>query len=237
MAVPEPSSAAMPATLRWIAAAICALMLTSCAGAPADPAPVDGFVFGHQPLWPFADQQEAERSAADWHADPGATALAFTRDFLGFNEIDQIAGVTEEDGQAWVDVGYRLPDERVATAATVHLARFGPAADAPWEVVGTRAEVLTLQMPPYGSLVRDAVEAGGRITGIDESLHLQIRQSGQDHALGDYCCLPAGGQDQPWSAQVTMTHAPRPGTITVVVSTGGHVAEVERFAVTGLRVQ
>ncbi len=227
----------MSPIIRWIAGAICALTLTSCAGAPVGPAPADEFAFGHQPLWPFASEQEAHRSSADWHADPGATALAFTRDFLGFNEIDQAIEVTEDDDEAWVDVGYRLPDDRVATAATVHLARFGSAADAPWEVVGTRDAVLTLETPPYGSLVRDAVQAGGRITGIDESLHLQIRQSGQDRALGDYCCLPAGGQDQPWSAQVTMTHAPRPGTITVVVSTGGHVAEVERFAVTGLRVQ
>ncbi len=229
-------AAMTPAARRTaVLAALCGLLLISCS--PANPAPVDGFVFGYQPLWPFADQQEADQSTADWHADPGATALAFTRDFLDFNEIDRIAGATEDDDEAWVDVGYRLPDDRVSTAATIHLARFGPAADAPWEVVGTRDEVLTLQAPPYGSLVRDTVEAGGRITGIDESLHLQIRQSGQDRALGDYCCLPAGGQDQPWSAQVSMTRAPRPGTVTVVVSTGGHIAEVERFAVTGLRVQ
>lgn len=63
-----------------------------------------------------------------------------------------------------------------------------------------------------------------------------MRQVGRDGPLGEYCCLPAGGDNQPWSAQVTLTEPVQPGTLTVVVSTGGHVAEVERFAVTGLRV-
>lgn len=200
------------------------------------PAP-DGFTY--QPLWPFASQDEADRwlldgSAAPWHADPKTTALRFAEDYLGFAEIDRTTAVTEHEDEAWVGVGYASPDGESATAATIHLARFGTAANAPWEVVGSIDEVLTLSTPQYGSTVGTAIEAGGTITGVDESLHLQVRQSTQENALGDYCCVPAGGESRPWSAKFS-TLPPQPGALTLVVWAGGHVANVEKFAVTGLR--
>jgi hypothetical protein len=80
------------------------------------------------------------------------------------------------------------------------------------------------------------IEAGGTITGVDESLHLRVRQSTQENVLGDYCCVPAGGESRPWSATFS-TSPPQPGALTLVVWTGGHVAKVEEFAVTGLRAQ
>jgi len=49
------------------------------------------------------------------------------------------------------------------------------------------------------------------------------------------CCQPAGGQAAPWSLIVPFYAAPGQ-VITIVVHTGGHVATVERFAVTGVRV-
>jgi len=73
---------------------------------------------------------------------------------------------------------------------------------------------------------------GGVISGVDESLHVQVRQPAG--LLGEYCCLPAGGQGSPWSVSVPVTSS-QPGAVTVVVSTGGHYANIERFAITGLR--
>jgi hypothetical protein len=46
--------------------------------------------------------------------------------------------------------------------------------------------------------------------------------------------VPAGGQAQRWTATVAFTSAAQ-GALTLVVSTGGHTAEVQRFAITGLR--
>ena len=168
-------------------------------------------------------------------ADAEATALRFTRDFLGYQELDRVVSAEFAGGEAWVDVGALLPDGKPRTAATVHLARFGSAPDAPWEVVGTRDTILTLDRPAYGSVTGPTIEAGGVITGVDESLHLQVLQSSQPAPLGESCCVPAGGQQQPWSSRVSFTGA-QPGTVVLAVSTGGHVAEVEAFAVTGLRV-
>ncbi|MBU9762672.1 hypothetical protein FR943_02235 [Mycobacterium sp. TNTM28] len=233
---------------RRAAAAVTAVMLTGCgstAAVPVSSPPPASEAFAFQPLWPFAAQHEADDWLNDgapaghspWHADAKATALFFTQNYLGFAEIDQATTVDEQAREAWIGVGYSIPEVNSATAATIHLARFGPRPEAPWEVVGTRDAVLTLDAPPYGSTVGPVIDAGGTITGVDESLHLQVRQLTQPEVLGEDCCLPAGGQARPWSARVTMTTPPQPGALTLVVSTGGHVANVERFAVTGLRAQ
>jgi len=200
--------------------------------------------FTYQPLWPFASQDGADRwlrdgavaGAAPWHSDPDTTALLFAQDHLGFAEIDRTTTVTEHVDEAWVGVGYALPNGKSTTAATIHLARFGTAPNAPWEVVGSRDDALTLSTPLYGSAAGTVIKAGGTITGVDESLHLQVRQSTQENVLGDYCCVPAGGESRPWSATFS-TSPPQPGALTLVVWTGGHVANVEKFAVTGLRAQ
>jgi len=69
---------------------------------------------------------------------------------------------------------------------------------------------------------------------VDESLHLWVRGLSSSHPLGEACCIAAGGQQQPWTAVVRF----RRGTdrvLTVIVTTGGHVAAVERFAITAVR--
>lgn len=236
---------------RVLTALILGTTLTAVAGlspppALADPADTtaapraDGFTY--QPLWPFASQDDADRWLRDgaaagdspWHADAATTARLFTQNYLGFSEIDQTTTVTEHVNEAWVGVGYALPSGEPTTAATIHLARFGTDPDAPWEVVGSLDDTLTLSTPPYASTVGTVIEAGGTITGVDENLHLRLRQSTEENALADYCCVPAGGQSQPWSATFN-TSPPQPGALTLVVWTGGHTAPVETFAITGLR--
>jgi hypothetical protein len=53
--------------------------------------------------------------------------------------------------------------------------------------------------------------------------------------VGRSAPIPAGGNGTPWSVPVSFT-APAGTVLTISVSTGGHVAAVERFAVTGVRV-
>jgi hypothetical protein len=235
--------------LRTMAAAgAAALMLIG--GGPAVPAaavptpvptpsPVP-YSFPYQPLWPFPGQPAADDWLQErrplgeslWHADPAATALKFTREFLGFTDLDRTTMVNVQPREAWVGVGQADPRGQPMTVATLHLARLGPAADAPWSVVGTEDTELTLDTPAYGSPVQPVLDVGGIVSGVDESLHVQARQiSG---LLGEFCCLPAGGQRSPWSVSVPMSPA-QPGAVTAVVSTGGHYAAIERFAITGLR--
>jgi N-acetylneuraminic acid mutarotase len=197
--------------------------------------------FGYQPLWPFAGAadasawQQAYRAGGHqpWHLDARLTALSFASGFLGYMTIDRVAAQTYSGGQTWVTVGYADPNGGTAPAAVVHLVRIGVGADAPWEVVGTRDTTLTLTRPDYGATVASPVTVGGQITGVDESLRVQVRALGTP-VLGQVTGIPAGGQGSPWSAQVPFTA--RAGTVlTIAVSTGGHSAAVERFAITGVR--
>ncbi|WP_223167727.1 hypothetical protein [Nonomuraea sp. SYSU D8015] len=213
------------------------------AASPPEPGAEDHLVAGrYQPLWPFSTQEEAaawqrahrEDGREAWRLDPGRTALAFTRDFLGFTEIDQAVKTVRDGRHARVHVGLRAEEgPRPLVAAVVHLVRYGSGADAPWEVVGTDDTSFSLTVPEYGAAVRSPLTVGGRITGVDESIRIQVRHPDAGAVLGERCCQSAGGENAPWSARVSFTGAPG-GTLTIVASTGGHVATVERFAVTGV---
>ncbi|NMH95539.1 hypothetical protein HF519_29160 [Pseudonocardia bannensis] len=195
-----------------------------------------------QPLWPFADAAAAREWQASyrsggqqpWHLDPGVTALSFVQGYLGFTGLDQVTSSYEGSGRALVGVGAALPDGRILTAAIVRLVRLGIGDDAPWEVVGTRDTTLSVDTPAYGSTARSPLPVGGTISGVDESLRVQVRRVGAEAPAGTACCVPAGGQNTRWSTTVPFTSPPGP-VLTVVVATGGHVADVERFAVTGVR--
>ncbi|MEV0287639.1 MULTISPECIES: hypothetical protein [unclassified Kribbella] len=199
--------------------------------------------FRYQPLWPFASVAEAgewqqdyrEGGRQPWHLDADQTALSFTTGFLGFTEIDQVVDRSIEGDEAWISVGYDSGEGQGSVAAVLHLARIGQGEDAPWEVVGSRDSTLTLERPRYAARVSSPITVRGRITGVDESIRVEVRQTGSDGPLGSSCCVPGGGQRQPWSTRVSFRGAAG-GAVTVVASTGGHVQDVERFAVTGVRV-
>ncbi len=196
--------------------------------------------FPYQPLWPFADTAQAAAwqdgyragGHSPWHLDAEATALAFTTGYLGFTGIDRVLATDIDGDEAHVTVGYPVPEAAPAPAAVLHLVKIGTGEDAPWEVVGSRDTTLTLTEPPYGTAVSSPVTVGGRITGVDESIRVQVRAGGP--LLGESCCLAAGGENTPWTTTVSYRGATG-AAMTVVASTGGHVTDVERFAITGVR--
>jgi hypothetical protein len=194
--------------------------------------------FAYVPLWPFASvadaekwQQEAAAGGQPWRLDAGEVALAFSRQYLGFAGIDRVVRKTVTAGDAHVTVGYAA-EGTTGTAAVIHLVRIGSGAGLPWEVVGTDdTATFSLTQPRYGSTVAGTITVGGHIAGVDESIRVTARQlSG---VVGSYCCLPAGAS-APWSVRLHLTLT-QPGPVTIVASTGGHLAAVERFTVTGAR--
>lgn len=197
------------------------------------------FALGYQPLWPFGSYQQASewlsthqaQGSQPWHLDAGQTALSFTRSYLGFSELDTVTS-SRLDGQgAHIGVGYRNPSGALATAAVLHLVRFGPSDNSPWEVVGSDDTTFSLSIPAYGSQVSSPVTAGGRITGVDESIRLTVRSLPGGVVGAADQPIPAGGQDQPWHGTVSFTAT---GVLTIVASTGGHLQAVERFAIQGV---
>jgi hypothetical protein len=212
---------------------------TSVTPTPSQPAVVP---FGYQPLWPFANLAEVEtwqnayRSGGHqpWHLDAEATARAFTTGYLKFAGINVVVSQSIQGTEALVAVGYPIESHAPGTAAVLHLAKFGSGADAPWEVVGTKDTTLTLTQPRYGATVRSPVTVGGRITGVDESIRVQVRQPSAEQPIGQTGGLPAGGENTSWSTTVTYQGATAPA-LTIVAFTGGHYTDVERFAITGIR--
>ena len=194
--------------------------------------------FPYQPMYPFANLAEVatwqQHAASDadqaWHLDAKATALSFAR-FLGYTELDQ-AGATTGNGQdAHVEIGGNNSDGRFSAAAIVHLVRYGRGDHVPWEVVGTDDTDFSITTPGYGAAVTSPMPAGGRITGVDESISITVRGLHAQEALGGSCCVPAGGEGTPWSTTVSFA-PPVEGVIVVSAATGGHVRSVERFTVT-----
>ncbi len=191
-------------------------------------------------LWPFADPA----GVADWqraYRQGGQSAVAPRRrdDSARLRRLPRLRrhrpgrAVHSGRSDAYVAIGFALPDGSLHTAADVHLVRLGTGVDAPWEVVGTRDTTLTLDRPGYGSTVASPMTVGGRITGVDEQVVVTLHaQSGDLQATP--AAVPAGGVRTPWSVPVRFSSGPG-HTVTVAAATGGHIAAVERFAVTGVR--
>jgi len=197
------------------------------------------------PLFPFSSSQEVrtwQQSYASgghqpWHLDAGQSALAFTA-WLGFSGIDKVIGMRTDGTGAHVSVGFYVggPNNENATSAIVHLVHWGTGSDAPWEVVGTDDTTFSLSRPAYGATVTSPVTVGGLISGVDENIKVQVHTSSSSAAVGTFCCLPAGNVNTPWSAPVSFT-ASSGAVLTIAAQTGGHVAAVERFTVTGVHVR
>ena len=131
-------------------------------------------------------------------------------------------------------VGYETGPGQLSTAAVVHLVRFGPSPDAPWEVVGTTDDALTLDTPRYGSDLPSSIVVGGTMTGVDESIQVAVRQISTPDPLGTYCCVPSGGERAWWETPPVPLGGATDPAVTVVAWSGGHVQDVEVFAITGL---
>lgn len=208
---------------------------TSTAQAVADP------LDGRPALWPFSTLAEAQQWQAQgeghspWHLDAEATAIFFTTNYLGFKGVDQVIDSQVTATEAKVTVGYRLEMSEPAPSAVLRLVRFGDGPTAPWEVVGTIDTSLTLTTPAPNTEITSPVEVGGRITGVDETLDIQVRDPDRPAPIGESCCTPAGGENTPWTVSVPVRGVSK-STLTIAVATGGHAADVERFAVTGVRM-
>jgi hypothetical protein len=199
---------------------------------------------GYLPLYPFATQADALAWQASfrsgghqpWHLSARQTALSFTQGYLGFTKMTVITGQTAGRDEARVGVGFAITPGRPSTAAVIHMIRYGTGQLAPWEVVGTDDTGFTLSSPAYGSTVTSPLTVGGRISGIEDSIRVQVRELSAPGPLVDSCCHGAlSGISKPWHTAV-LVPASSPGVLTVVASHDSGVSAVAQFAVTGLRL-
>lgn len=200
--------------------------------------------FRFQPVWPFASVADAvawqaqarTNGSQSWRLDPAEVAVAFASQHLAYAEVNRVTSREVTSEEAWIGVAASPPEGRAVSAAVLHLARIGQGAlnERPWEVVGSRDTLLTLTAPRYGATVGTTLVAGGRITGVDESLVVQVRD--RDGALlARSRSISVGGQRTPWQVPLVLP-ATTAGVVTIAVSTGGHLTEVEKFAITAVVV-
>jgi hypothetical protein len=199
---------------------------------------------GRLPLWPFQTCEQvrawqAYRQALDidpqHRLDPAVTALEFTRGALGFTGVDRITSRAVSGDQQFVGVGLLGEAGAELTVAVLRLMRLGDGgAQDPWVVTGTE-EVSAFSRPGYGAVVTAPLRVGGVINGVDEALRVVVTGPG-GATLGTAGPIGIGGADQEWSAVIDLAPAPPGALLTVAVSTGGHLGDVEWFAVTGVRL-
>ena len=135
-------SAHNPSTSPSSATAATESASTSSPGSSTPSTPSNQYLYsGYVPLWPFTGLSDAaawessyQASKVDpWHLDPDATALSFTRDYLGFTDINRIVSRSVRSDGEHLGVGYLNPNAVAATAATLHLIRLGTDSNAPWQ--------------------------------------------------------------------------------------------------------
>jgi hypothetical protein len=138
-------SASQPASPRTSASATPPASTPAATSAPSLVPTGAATPFTYQPLFPFgslADAQAWQASYASgghqpWHLSADQTAVAFSQGYLGFSEINKVAGHSISGGDAHVTVGLTLPNGHISSAAVVHLVKFGTGRYAPWEVPTT----------------------------------------------------------------------------------------------------
>ncbi|MFI6600255.1 hypothetical protein ACIBHX_28760 [Nonomuraea sp. NPDC050536] len=193
----------------------------------------------NQPLWPFSDPQQVrnwQRSYrtgghSPWHVDAAFTAVAFTQGYLGFTELDQAIKTDIHGGDAFVQVGFSPQEgEKPQVAATVHLIKYGSGPDTPWEVVGAESSDITIKAPEYGTAAESPVMVAGTVNRTAGNVQILFYQPGHEKPIAESRAIPVAGS---WQTTVPFT-AQTDQVITVVAATGGHVADVERFAVTAI---
>lgn len=196
---------------------------------------------GSVSLWPFvslAQEQVWERannarsSFEPWHTSAALTASKFTTVHLGFREMIYVTNVRVTGATATVGVAWKYPGgTQVSTAAVLSLIKLGRG----WTVVGSKDTYLTLTLPVYGARISSPVVVGGRIWGVDESLNVKIVSSTAVRGRSPLPGTAAGGQGSQYFIRVSYSNPVSGTALAIVVSTGGHVTGVERFAITAVR--
>ncbi|MGI8697658.1 MAG: Gmad2 immunoglobulin-like domain-containing protein [Mycobacteriales bacterium] len=175
-------------------------------------------------IWPFtslADAQAWQRSGTgSWHRDAAQTALRFMG-FLQAAEVDRVLADQPETTSIGtgrkVTLGRKLADGTVAAVTVVHLVRLGSGSSAPYAVTVAGAYRLAITAPEIAAPVRSPLAVEGTITGVDESVRVELRTLGRAAPIS----APAaamGGTGTPWQTSVSFP-APPSGTATLVART------------------
>ena len=154
------------------------------------------------PVWPFSTDAQAadwiaDRGTRAWAADPVEVAQHLFDDFLQLPGTQAVGTAGRRGGavSVVVKVGARA-------VTTVRLEQVGRAADGPWSVTGASSEDVGVTSPAAGAAVESPLRVTGRVTGYDQSVHVQLRTASGARIAEDYAMA---GAEQPWSQPLRWT--------------------------------
>jgi hypothetical protein len=180
------------------------------------------------PVWPFT----SDAQAADWVAAPGDRTWAADPVQVAQHLLDDVlalpgTAVGTAGGGDVVRVVVRAGGRPVST---VQLEQVGRGPNGPWAVTGASAEDVGITTPDAGGSVESPLTVTGRVTGVDESVHVQLLAGSTQLADGH---APAGAE-QPWS-QLLRWSSTTWSTGAVVASTYDGKGDLHALALTPVR--
>ena len=188
-------------------------------------------------VWPFETEADAESwqkastgGQQPWHYDAGQTAVAFLA-FLKHPEINQVMSTSAQGSETAVTLGQHNPDSgRTTKVTTVLLKQVGTGSPRPWDVEEATASQFTIDQPTRFAQVNPPVTVSGHITGVDESIVLNLISPSTGGKLNPSTQpVAAGGQNTAWHERLNFQLPPNDYVGALVATTGGHVAAVERL--------
>ena len=182
------------------------------------------------PVWPFT----TDAQAADWLADPGARGWArdpvqvvqhLVDDFL------KLPGGTAVGTAGGGDVQRVVVKIGGRPVSTVQVEQVGRTTSGPWSVTGAASEDVGITAPEADAAVTSPLTVTGRVTGVDESVRVQLLASSGTELAGGYA--PAGAEE-PWSLPLRWTSSAW-SVGAVVASTANGNGDLRAFGLTPVR--
>lgn len=166
----------------------------------ADPASVDGI---------YPDRTAYDRDGEAAYADPGMTATAFAKDYLGM--ASPVVSPAAGPGQRWT----LRPNPRASVATTLELAQVGEGG--PWTVTSAATAGIVVASPTRLAPVASPLTVRGSARAFEGHVDVQVRQDGmgKDASLGRTFVTGGGDQLVPFHGEVAF-EAPSEGAGAVV---------------------
>lgn len=196
-------------------------------------------------IWPFASRTAVDDSddGDTRFGDPGTTAAAFARDYVGM--LDPAVGEAKasDGGTVGVEVrprgedGDPVPDGGPSSVVTLRSYETAGGATV-WTVVSAASPNLVVDEPAPGDVVGDVVRVRGQGTGYEGSVVAEVRQDGMElgSSLGEAVGITGSvGELGPLSLDVSIDDPSEPGgALLVTTDTGLDGVGVPEFTVVRL---
>ncbi|GAC1325770.1 MAG: hypothetical protein NVSMB13_09500 [Mycobacteriales bacterium] len=182
--------------------------------------------------WPYTSRTDARAGLTPGPetSNPRTVALRFVQVFLQHPEVDTVTAVGPKESGLAVTLGRRVGESgRTVEVTTVYLVRVATGENAPYVVVSATSPLLSITAPTPGAPIRSPLPVSGRITGVDESIHVELRVLSRPAPVGS-AFTGGGGENSPWAQSVSFPALADKGATVVAWTASAADGKVGRLA-------